>query len=92
MQIGIIGTGKMASGLGQRWARYGHAVLFGSRTPEKACTLATQVGMAAHGGSYAEATAFGEAVLLAIPYVAVPEALASMEPVDGKVLIDCTNR
>lgn len=37
------GTGHEGSGLGLRWARAGHAVLIGSRTPEKAIAAAAEL-------------------------------------------------
>ena len=32
--ISLIGTGAMARGLGAGWARAGHTITFGSRTPD----------------------------------------------------------
>ena len=91
MNVGVIGTGNIGSGLGRRWALNGHMVMFGSRTPEKAHQLAEAVGVNAMGGSVAEAAAFGDALLLAVPWRAVPGTLRAMGALDGKTLIDCTN-
>jgi NADPH-dependent F420 reductase len=91
MNIGIIGTGNMGSGLGRLWARRGHVVFFGSRDPQKALRLGETLGVMASGGTIAQAAAFGQVVLLAVRWDAVPEALKAAQSLDGKILIDCTN-
>jgi 8-hydroxy-5-deazaflavin:NADPH oxidoreductase len=91
MNIGVIGTGNMGSGLGRLWANAGHSVCFGSRDPRKACALAATVGGAAHGGSIAEAAAHGQAILLAVRWQQLESAIAAAGPLGGKILIDCTN-
>jgi predicted dinucleotide-binding enzyme len=91
MKIGIIGTGRMGSTLGRLWAAKGHAVCFGSRNPDKAIQLATSISANATGGSYREATTFGEVLLLATQWAGVAEALAEIGALmDDKVLLDCT--
>lgn len=91
MKIGVIGTGYMGSGLGKLWAARGHDVSFGSREPARAQTLAGSVGTQARGGSVRDAATFGEAVLLAVPWRAVQGTLDAVGPLDGRILIDCTN-
>lgn len=67
----------MSDALGTQWRRAGHQVLAGSRS----------------AGGLREAAEFGtDAVLLAVPYAAVVEVVAGLEPaLRGRVLIDCTN-
>ncbi|MYX12758.1 NAD(P)-binding domain-containing protein [Streptomyces sp. SID8374] len=89
MRIGIIGTGSMADALGTSWARAGHDVLFGGRSPDRAQALAGRTGSSA--GTPAEAAAFGDATLLALPYDAVAEVLPPLGSLRDRVLIDCTN-
>ncbi|MET9486195.1 NAD(P)-binding domain-containing protein [Nocardia sp. NPDC006630] len=89
MRIGILGTGNMAEALGGQWARAGHEVRVGGRSAEQAAALAERIGGSA--GSLAEVAAFGEVLLLALPYDAVPAVLAEIGPLDGQVVIDCTN-
>lgn len=91
MNIGIIGTGSMATALGAPWAERGHSIVFGSRTPQSAVALAGRIGKNACGGSYAEAARFGEVVVLAVPYSAAHEAVTAAGDLGGKVLIDITN-
>jgi hypothetical protein len=91
MKIGIIGTGRMGSALGKRWARAGHEVMFGSRTPEKAHTLSEQVGFGAQGGSTEQAVLFADVIVLAVPFRAAQEVLYALGDLGGKILIECTN-
>lgn len=93
MRIGIIGTGNMAEALGTQWGRAGHDVLFGGRSPDRARALAGRTGQSA--GTVAQAAAFGDAILLALPYDAVAGVLGGLGAADGalrdRLLIDCTN-
>ncbi len=91
MKIGIIGTGKMGSHLAQRWVEKGHQIMFGSRTPEKAATLAKQFSGKATGGSSMAAAKFGEVVVLAVPWHAAEETVTALGSLKGKTLIDITN-
>ena len=89
MQIGILGTGGMSDALGAHWIGAGHEVLFGGRDLGRAEALARQRGGVS--GSLGEAADFGtDAVLMALPWSAAVE-LAHQLPLDGRVLIDCTN-
>jgi predicted dinucleotide-binding enzyme len=90
MKIGIIGAGKMGSGLGKLWATQGHTVMFSySRDRPKLEALALSVGENSSVGTPAEAAQFGEIVLLAIPWSAVAEALAAVGSWAGKPVISC---
>lgn len=91
MKIGILGTGHMASSLAQHWAEKGHHIFFGSRTPEKAVALAGSIGHGAKGGSVSEAAAFGDVLLLGVPWDSAEQTLKACGPLDGKILIDCIN-
>lgn len=93
MRIGIIGTGNVGSTLGRRWAQHGHEVLFGSRDPgsEKLRALLAASGAHARAGSYAEAAAFGETVVIALPYAVLHETLPDLGDLRGKVVLDAVN-
>jgi len=91
IRIGTLGTGRMAGNLGKLWAAKGYRVYFGSRDPHKAEALAESAGPQAKGGTHAEAIAFGEVILLALPWTAVEETLRSLGSLDGKILVDMTN-
>ncbi|GAA2162963.1 NADPH-dependent F420 reductase [Actinomadura napierensis] len=91
MRIGVLGAGNMADALAMQWARKGHDVRIGARTPEKAVALAGRVGHGAEGGTLRKAAEFGDAVLLAVTHEGVEDALRQAGPLAGRVLIDCTN-
>jgi len=89
MKIGVIGTGRMGASLGRRWAAAGHQVMFGSRDAGKGADLVAHIP-GAHAGSYAEAAAFGDVVVLTTPWQATQQVLAGL-PLAGKVLLETTN-
>ena len=91
MQIGIIGTGRMGSGLGRLWLAAGHVIMFGSREPEKAAAMAANMGLNANGGAPIEAAAFGEVVVLATPWDVTEAVVRGVGSLAGKVVIDMTN-
>ena len=88
MGIGILGAGNVGATLGQLWARAGHAIHFGVRHPKKIADLCTR--LAARAGTPAEA-AGEDVLLLAVPWSAIPDVLATAGDLRGKVLIDPTN-
>src|SRR5512145_3352815 len=90
MKIGIIGTGNMGSALGRLWAAKGHQIMFGSRNPESVKTMAG-FNLNVNSGKISDAAKFGDAVLLAVPWEGVEDALKQAAPLQGKIIIDCTN-
>ena len=93
LKIGTIGAGREGGALGAAFVKAGHQVLFSSRHPEGLKGLVDSIGVSAHAGTVAEAIAFGDVVLLVVPYSAVPDigkehgaALAQK-----KLVMDVTN-
>jgi predicted dinucleotide-binding enzyme len=92
MKIGIVGSGQIGGLIGKLWSQAGHAVLFSSRHPEHLAALVEQAGGAARAGTPEEAIAFGDVVLLSIPFVALPEFGRSMTDALGrKVVLETAN-
>ena len=93
MQVGILGTGDVGRSLGDAFLALGHQVMMGSRTQEKARAWAETKGGAASGGTFGDAAAFGEWIVLATLGAANEEALRMARPqnLQGKILIDTTN-
>ncbi len=89
-RIAIIGTGKMGTALGRRFAAAGHEVRIGSRDPERGRLRAAETG-AAYGGSYRTAAANADVVVLAVPFRAAFESLAALSDLGGVVIVDVTN-
>jgi NADPH-dependent F420 reductase len=97
MNITIIGTGKMARGIGTRLVAGGNSVTLLSRNPEKGAELAANLQAAARKAASAQAVPFGspiqdEVVVLAVPYHEVAETLQPYTAqLTGKILVDITN-
>ncbi|MEM8753992.1 MAG: NAD(P)-binding domain-containing protein [Pseudomonadota bacterium] len=90
MKIGIIGAGGIGRLYAKRWTDAGHEVVVSSRNPDKLSDFTAETGIRAT--TAAEAAAFGEAILLAVNYSTLDEALRRIAPhVSGKLLIDATN-
>jgi predicted dinucleotide-binding enzyme len=91
-KIGIIGSGRQGGGLGVLFAKAGYPVLFSSRHPEELKDIVAKAGNGAKAGLPQEAAAFGDVILLAVPYGALPQIgkdfAAQMK---GKVVIECGN-
>src|SRR5207244_7107116 len=92
MKIGIIGSGRIGSTFGGLWAKAGHEVMFSDRDPEQAKLAAHGAGARARVGSVPEAVAFGDAILIAVPYGALPAIAQQVGgELKGKVVIDPNN-
>src|SRR5262249_18352549 len=73
LRIGIIGSGHIGGTIGGLWVKAGHRVLFSSRHPEELKDLVARLGPLAQNGTGAQAIAFGDALLFAVPYGALPQ-------------------
>lgn len=92
MKIGIVGSGRIGGTLGRIWANAGHTVMFSSLDLEHDKALAASVGPNARAGTPREAAAFGEVLLVAVPYHALPSVGKDLaELLKGKVVIDTCN-
>src|SRR5579859_8060471 len=93
MRVGIIGAGHIGGGLARQLAGAGHEVLLSfSRDQANLDGLAGQIGAGASTGSPADAVAFGEVVVISVPWGALPRALEQTGPLTGKIVIDTTNQ
>lgn len=93
MKIGILGAGNVGSALGRSFARCGHEVMYGVRDASKpdVVSLVAETGAGAKAGTIAEASQFGEVVVLSVHWGAVRDVLAAAGDLSGKILLDCTN-
>src|ERR1035438_3761115 len=73
MKIGIVGSGRIGGTLGGLWAKAGHEVMFSSLDLEHDKALAARLGPNARAGTPREAAAFGDVLLMAVPYSALPQ-------------------
>ncbi len=92
MKVGVLGSGDVAQTLAAGFLKHGHQVVIGSRSPGKLDDWVKEnpKGMS---GSFPDAAAFGELVVLAVKGKAALEALrlAGAENLASKPVIDTTN-
>jgi hypothetical protein len=92
LKIGIIGTGRIGGALARHWVNAGHEVFMSSRHPEELEPLAAELGPRAHVGTPREAAAFGEVVLVSVPYAAMPQIGSDYAAeLNGKIVLDTSN-
>jgi predicted dinucleotide-binding enzyme len=92
IKIGIIGSGNIGSTLGEFWVKAGHQVLFSSRNPENLKPLVEKVGPRSRAGTVSEAIAFGDVILIAVPYGSMAQiAKDYSKDLAGKIVIDTGN-
>ena len=92
MKIAIIGSGNVGKALAGSATRAGHSVTIASRHPEKAQEAAKATNARASQSSK-EAVKDAELVIVAVPADKVDEVVGALSSdLDGKVIIDVTNR
>jgi predicted dinucleotide-binding enzyme len=91
-KIGFVGSGNVGSNLGRVWAGAGYEVMFSSRDITADRALAAQIGSNAKAGTPQEAVAFGDVLVFAVPYGALPELGQTLgTALRGKVVIVTAN-
>jgi NADPH-dependent F420 reductase len=92
MKIGIIGAGDVGGTLGRRWCQKKHEIMFGVRNLQSQnVQRLIKVDQNLRFGDIVEAVAFGEVILLAIPWTSVEDTILNGGNLSGKILIDPTN-
>ena len=92
MRVAIIGAGRIGGNLGRQLARAGHEVMFSFSRDRRSLEELAQGVPDASAGTPAEAAAFGEPVVLSVPWRAIDTALAQTGSLEGRVVIDTTNQ
>lgn len=88
LKIGMIGAGREGGALGTAWAKAGHQVMLSSRHPEELKGLVENAGPKAQAGTVAQAVAFGDVVVIVVPYTAMQQIGKDYGPaLAGKVLV-----
>lgn len=92
MRIGVLGSGIVAQTLAAGFLKHGYEVTIGTRELSKLADW-TAAHPRALVGSFSEAAAFGEVIVLAVKGTAAVEALrlAGSAHLSGKVVIDSCN-
>ena len=92
LKIGIVGSGRIGGTLGELWLKAGHEVMFSSLDLAHDKALAARLGGKARAGTTKEAAAFGEVVMIAVPYSAFPAVGRDLgDLLKGKVVLDVSN-
>jgi predicted dinucleotide-binding enzyme len=92
LKIGIVGTGNIGGALAKHWAKAGHEIVIASRHPEELQELAKSLGPKVRTGTPKEAAAFGDVVLISVPYAATPQLGRDLQSeLKGKVVLDTGN-
>ncbi len=73
LKIGSVGAGRMGNALGALFVKAGHPVMFSSRHPENLKEMAARLGPLAQVGTVEQAVAFGDVVVMVVPYSAIEE-------------------
>lgn len=93
MKVGIVGEGRIGGGIARQLASAGHEITLSfSRDPAKLAALAREIGPRAAAGTPTDAVAFGDVVVISVPWSMLPAALGQAGPLAGKVVIDTTNQ
>ncbi len=92
MRIGVIGAGSLGGTVGRLWVQAGHEVFFASRQPEELIPMVRELGPRASSGTARQAAEFGDVLLFAVPYDALPQLGRELQPaLRGKVVLDACN-
>ena len=82
----------MGSRLARNYAEANHQVILGSRRPDKAESLAREIGSGAHGGSLVNAAQDGDVIVLAVGFRDAAPMVSSLRDIlAGKIIVDITN-
>jgi predicted dinucleotide-binding enzyme len=73
LKIGMVGAGREGGALGTLFVKAGHPVMFSSRHPENLKGFVAGLGPLAQAGTVEQAIAFGDVVVIAIPYAAMEQ-------------------
>ena len=91
MNVTVIGAGRIGGNIARRLAGSGHALTLAfARDLEAQRALANEIG--ARVAAPADAVASAEVVVVAVPWGVLPDALAQLGSLEGKVVIDTTNQ
>ncbi len=92
LKISVIGAGNVGGTLGTLWAKAGHSVMFSSRHPTELTDLVKTAGPNTRAGSVSDAAAWGDVIVLTVPYGAMPTLSEQLkDKLNGKVVLSASN-
>jgi predicted dinucleotide-binding enzyme len=89
MHIAIVGGGNVGQALGSAWKAAGHKITFAARDLKS--SNAVKLKAAGYDLVPLAGAEKAEVILLAIPWQGVEQAIKSLGPLAGKIVIDATN-
>ncbi|MGE0025861.1 MAG: NADPH-dependent F420 reductase [Thermoleophilia bacterium] len=89
MDVAVIGAGRIGGNVARQLVAAGHRVTVSGRDPERVRRRADEIGALA--APPADAVRGAEVVVIAVPWDALPDAIAEMGPLDGRIVVDTTN-
>src|SRR5580693_1096477 len=91
-KIGFIGAGRIGGALARLWSQAGYPVMLSARDLGPVKELAAQLGPNVQVGTPAEAAAWGDVVVVTVPYGALPQVGRDYAAqLKGKVVLDTCN-
>ena len=91
-KIGVIGAGRIGGTLARLWAEAGYRVMISARTLDEVQKLAAQIGHNVTAGTPQQAAAFGDVVLISVPFGALPQVgRDNAAQLKGKIVLDTCN-
>ncbi len=92
-KVAILGSGQVGEALAKGFLANGHAVMRASRDPDKLAAWKQGASGEASIGTFADAAAWGELIVLAVKGSAAEAVLelAGLDHLAGKTVIDTTN-
>jgi len=92
-KIAVLGSGQVGQTLADGFLKHGHDVMRASREPAKLSAWMASAGERARVGTFSEAAAWGDAVVLAVKGTAAEAAIDQAGPknLEGKPVLDTTN-
>ena len=88
--VAVLGTGDMGDSFGPKLAKLGYRIVYGSRNPDsgKMARLLEHTGNGSVAATYRDAARSADIVLLALPWHAIEQIVASLGDMEDKIVID----
>ena len=92
LKIGVIGSGRIGGTLAKLWAQAGYKVMISARSLDEVQKLAAEIGHGVTAGTPQQAAAFGDVVLISVPFGALPQVgRDNAAQLKGKIVLDTCN-
>jgi predicted dinucleotide-binding enzyme len=92
LKIGVIGAGRIGGTLAKLWADAGYRIMVSAQSLEEVQKLAAEIGHGVTAGTPKQAAAFGDVVLISVPFGALPQVGKDNEAeLKGKIILDTCN-